>query len=137
MSQSSGNISNLWHESPSFFSLPTREGSKDKVTLLFSSTWVARELAYMLRGDWDGVSAVTIYQPDSVALQNALALLKLELGQEKTEFCHAGEYCSVLLFPSITPFYNTPRSGKSVMMAEYLLLLQALQRYSKRKLRRS
>lgn len=136
MSQRAENISNLWHESPSFFILPTYKGNAGKVTLLFSSTWAAKELAYMLRGDWDGVNAVTIYQPDSIAVKNALDLLKLELGQEEIEFCHVGECCSVLLFPSITPFSNTPRSGKSVMTAELVLLMQAMERYSKRRLRR-
>ncbi len=137
MSQKAENISNLLQESPSFFILPTLKGNTGKVTLLFRSAVAAREIAYMLRGDWDRVNAVTIYQPDSVALQNALALLKLELGQEETEFCHAGEYCSVLLDPSIPLFSNTPRSGKSVIMAERLLLLQALERYSNPRLRRS
>lgn len=137
MSQKAENISNLWQESPSFFILPTYKGNTGKVTLLFSSTWAAKELAYMLRGDWDDVNAVTIYQTDLVALHNALALLKLELGQEEIEFCHAGEYCSVLLLPSIPLFSNTPRSGKSVMTAELVLLMQAMERYSKRRLRRS
>ena len=116
MTQSSANIfSNLLHESPSFFILPTFRGDAGKITLLFSSVLAAREVAYMLRGDWDGLNAVTIYQPDAVAVQNALALLKL--GQEEVSYCHAGEDCSVLILP---PIQITTRSGKSVLMAEFL-----------------
>ena len=117
MSQSLENISNLWPESPSFFILPTSRGGAGTITMLFSSVLAAREVAYMLRGDWDGVNAVTIYQPDAVAVQTALALLKLELGLEEVNYCHPGEDCSVLILP---PIQITTRSGKSVLMAEFL-----------------
>ena len=120
MSQRTGNISNLLHESPSLFILPTCRGDAGKVTLLFSSALAARELAYLLRGDWDGVNAVTIYQPDAVAVKNALALLKLELGQEEVNYCYAGEDCSVLVLPP-SQIFSTARSGKSVLMAEFLM----------------
>ncbi len=86
--------------------------------MLFSSVLAAREVAYMLRGDWDGVNGVTIYQPDAVAVQTALALLKLELGQEEVNYCHPGENCSVLILP---PIQITTRSGKSVLLAEFLM----------------
>ena len=117
MSQRTGNISNLLHESPSLFILPTCRGDAGKVTLLFSSALAAREVAYMMRGDWDGLNAVTIHQPDVLAIQNALALLKLELGLEEVNYCHPGEDCSVLILP---PIQITTRSGKSVLMAEFL-----------------
>ena len=120
MSQSLENISNLLHESPSFFILPTSRGGAGKITLLFGSALAAREVAYMMRGDWDGLNAVTIYQPDAVAVKNALALLKLELGLEEVNYCHAGEDCSVLVLPPIQVF-STARSGKSVLMAEFLM----------------
>ncbi|PSB27623.1 hypothetical protein [Chlorogloea sp. CCALA 695] len=120
MPQRTENISNLLHESPPFFIFPTCKGNAGKVTLLFGSALVAREVAYMLRGDWDGLNAVTIYQPDMVAVKNALALLKLELGLEEVNYCHAREYCSVLVLPPIQIF-STARSGKSVLMAEFLM----------------
>ena len=120
MSQRTGNISNLLPESPSFFILPTSRGDAGKITLLFSSGLAAREVAYMVRGDWDGLNAVTIYQPEAVAVKNALALLKLELGLEEVNYCPAGEYCSVLVLPPIQVF-STARSGKSVLMAEFLM----------------
>lgn len=120
MTQSSANIfSNLLHESPSFFILPAFRLDAGKITMLFSSVLAAREVAYMLRGDWDGLNAVTIYQPDAVAVQNALALLKLELGLEEVSYCQLGEDCSVLVLPPIQIF-STARSGKSVLMAEFL-----------------
>jgi len=114
------NISNLLHESRSFFILPTSRGDAGKITMLFSSVLAAREAAYMLRGDWDGLNAVTIHQPDVVAIQNALALLKLELGLEEVNYCRAGEDCSILVLPPIQIF-STARSGKSVLMADFLM----------------
>ncbi|WP_009631123.1 hypothetical protein [Synechocystis sp. PCC 7509] len=120
MSQSLENISNLLHESPSLFLLSAFRLDAGKITILFSSVLAAREVAYMLRGDWDGVNAVTIYQPDAVAVQNTLALLKLELGQEEVNYCYAGEDCSVLVLPPLQIF-STARSGKSVLMAEFLM----------------
>ena len=120
MSQSLENISNLLHESPSLFLLSASRRDAGKITMLFSSVLAAREVAYMLRGDWDGLNAVTIYQPDTVAVLNALALLKLELGQEEVNYCHTGEDCSILVLPPIQLF-STTRSGKSVLMAEFLM----------------
>ncbi len=120
MSQRMENISNLLHESRSFFILPTSRGDAGKITMLFSSVLAAREAAYMLRGDWDGLNAVTIHQPDVVAIQNALALLKLELGLEEVNYCRAGEDCSILVLPPIQIF-STARSGKSVLMADFLM----------------
>ena len=117
MSQRTENISNLLHESPSLFLLSASRRDAGKITMLFSSVLAAREVAYMMRGDWDGVNAVTIYQPDAVAVQTALALLKLELGLEEVNYCHPGENCSVLILP---PIQITTRSGKSVLMAEFL-----------------
>lgn len=117
MSQRTENISNLLHESPSFFLLSASKRNAQKLTMLFSSALAARELAYMLRGDWDGLNAVTVYQPDAVAVQTALALLKLELGLEEVNYCQPGEDCSVLILP---PLQITTRSGKSVLMAEFL-----------------
>ena len=119
MSQSLENISNLLHGSPSFFILPTFGGDAGRITMLFSSALAAREVAYMMRGDWDGLNAVTIHQPDVLAIQNALALLKLELGLEEVNYCYAGEDCSVLVLPPIQVF-STNRSGKSVLMADFL-----------------
>lgn len=95
-----------------------------KSTLLFGSALVAREIAYILRGDWDGVNAVTIYQPDAVAVQNALDLLLLELGQEEVECCHARESCALVL-PSIAPL-------NSSLILTAKLLMQAIERYRNR-----
>lgn len=95
-----------------------------KSTLLFSSALAAREMAYMLRGDWDGVNAVTVYQPDAVAVQNALDLLLLELGQEEVECCHARECCALVL-PSIAL-----SNSSLILTAE--LLMPALERYRDR-----
>lgn len=124
MSQRTENISNLLHESPSLFLLSAFRGDAGKITMLFSSALVAREVAYMLRGDWDGLNAVTIHQPDVVAIQNALALLKLELGKEQVEFCHAGEDCYLPGKEQQLLLTGECRSGKSLMVAE--LLIEAL-----------
>ncbi len=120
MSQSLENISNLLHESPSLFLLSASREEAGKITMLFSSALAAREAAYMLHSDWDGLNAVTIHQPDVVAVQNTLALLRLELGLEEVNYCHAGEDCSILVLPPIQVF-STTRSGKSVLMAEFLM----------------
>ena len=120
MFQSLENISDLLNASPSFLILSSSKRNAGELTMLFSSAVAAREVAYMMRGDWDGLNAVTIYQPDAVAVLNALALLKLELGLEEVNYCHAGEDCSVLVLPPIQIF-STARSGKSVLMAEFLM----------------
>lgn len=119
MSQRVENTSNLLHESLSFFILSSSKREAVKLTMLFNSTVAATEVAYMLRAEWDGVNAVTMYQPDLVAVRNALALLKLELGQEEVEYCQAGECCT-LIPSSIAPTFEN-RSGKSLMVAEELL----------------
>ncbi len=121
MFQRTENISNLLHESPSLFLLSASRRDAGKITLLFSSALAAREGAYMLRGDWDGVNAVTIYQPDVVAVQNTLALLKLELGKELVEFCHTGDYCYLPGKEQQLLLTGECRSGKSLMVAELLI----------------
>lgn len=123
MSKSSGNISNLLNALPSFFILPTTEQNTGKLTILFSSALVAKEAAYMLRSNWDGVNAVTIRQPDSTAIHNAVDLLKLELGREQIEFCKTGE-CCYLLEKEQQILMTKECSSKSLVFAE--LLMQAL-----------
>lgn len=122
MSERENNISNLLSASPSFFIPPSSKRNVGKLTMLFGSTLAAREIAYMLRADWDGVNAVTIYKPDSVAVQNALDLLRLELGQKEIECCHVRECCALILPPTAPP------NSKLISTAE--LLMQALERYS-------
>lgn len=125
MSQSSANIfSNLLHESPSFFLLSASGRNARKLTILFSSPLAAREGAYMLRGDWDGVNGVTIYQPDAVAVRNALALLKLELGSGQVEFCHAGDCCYLPGKEQQLLMTGECCYGKSLIVTE--LLIEAL-----------
>lgn len=60
--------------------------------LLFSSVLAAKEAAYMLRSNWDGVNAVTVDELDSIAVHNVLELLLLELGAD-VDCCQSGEYC--------------------------------------------
>lgn len=92
----------------------------DRITIVFASAVAARETAYMLRRDWDGLNAVTIPQPDSVAIHNALALVKLELGLEEVEYCRAGE-CCLLENKGVMRLFEGTRSGKSVMLADFFV----------------
>lgn len=77
----------------SYCGLPIPSQDADCFKILFSSALTAKKAACLLGSNWDGVNAVTIYQPDPIAVQNALDSLKLELGQEEVEFCRSGEYC--------------------------------------------
>jgi len=55
--------------------------------LLFGSAKAASEIAWMLRGNYDGSNGVISSEPDSAALATATKLLE-------TEFCQVGDYCS-------------------------------------------
>ncbi len=89
-------------------------------TLLFDSALVAKEAAYILLGNWDGVNAVTIRRYDSIAVQAAVELVKLELGQEEQiDFCQQGQYC---FFNQLSMDPKTKaRSGKSIILGEKLM----------------
>jgi hypothetical protein len=95
---------------------------------LFSSARSAKEAAYMLRSNWDGVSAVTINEPDPIAIHNVLELLKLELGLIEVECCQSGEYCYLpkgeRINASVSPG-NSKEISKEILMAE--LLMQSLE----------
>lgn len=55
--------------------------------LLVGSIDAAIEIAWMLRGDWDGCNGILLPHPiDEVAVEQASQL-------QKTEFCEAGDYC--------------------------------------------
>lgn len=95
------------------------------ITVLFASSIAARETAYMLRGEWDGLNAVTIFQPDLVAIHNALALVKLELGLEEVEYCRVGECCSLANKGAMHLFEQT-KSGKSKMLADFFVDARSL-----------
>ena len=127
MSQSSNFNSNLLQVFCRNLSILDPDGSGS--TLLFSSTVVAREAAYMLRGDWDGTNAVTISAPDPVAIHNAVELLELELGEGQVEFCYNRQRCPLPELPETQihlQVSDRPRSGKSIMLAE--LWLEAVER---------
>ena len=94
--------------------------NQDNNTLLFNSALVAKEAAYMLLGNWDGVNAVTIRRYDSITVQTAVELVKLELGQEEQiDFCQQGQYCFVNQL-SMDP-KTKARSGKSIILGEKLM----------------
>lgn len=101
-------------------SLSMPEIDSDRINIMFASLVAAREVAYILRGDWDGLNAVTIYQPDAVAIHNALALVKLDLGLEEVEYCTAGECCLLENKGAMRVFEGT-RSGKSIMLADFFV----------------
>lgn len=104
-------------------SLTISKLESDRSTILFNSALVAREAAYVLRGEWDGVNAVIVAQPDFAATKTAVELLKLELGQE-IEFCHNGERCplpELLQTPIHLHLLDRPRSGKSILLSGYLI----------------
>ena len=78
----------------------------------------------MLRGDWDEVNTVTIYQPDLTAVHNVLELLLLELGLIEVECCQSGEYCYLPKSEQINGS-TSPNDRKEILMAE--LLMQSLE----------
>ena len=106
------------------FSFAFRTPRACSLILLFSSARLAKEAAYMLRGDWDEVNTVTIYQPDPVAVHNVLELLLLELGLIEVECCQSGEYCYLPKGEQINGS-TSPNDRKEVLIAE--LLMQSLE----------
>lgn len=54
--------------------------------VLFGSAKAASEIAWMLRGDWDGSTGVAFAETDGAAIKTATKLLE-------TEFCEVGDYC--------------------------------------------
>jgi hypothetical protein len=64
--------------------------------LFFNNIQAAREIAYALRGDWDGCNGVVFRDGvESLALQQAIATVGLEIGEE-IEFCRLGSRCTWL-----------------------------------------
>ena len=106
------------------FSFAFRTPRACSLILLFSSARLAREAAYMLRGDWDGVNAVTVNEPDPLAVHNVLELLLLELGLIEVECCQSGEYCYLPKEEQINGS-TSPNDRKEILMAE--LLMQSLE----------
>ena len=66
---------------------PTATLDDQLEVVLFGSAKAASEIAWMLRGDWDGFNGVVFSESDSAALATATKLLE-------TEFCQVGAYCS-------------------------------------------
>lgn len=90
-------------------------------SILFSSPLVAREAAYILRGEWDGLNAVILHQTDTTAINTTVQLLELELGQ-KIEFCRNQEFCCFRDDPQIHLYLDDrPRAGKSILLTESLI----------------
>lgn len=106
------------------FSFAFRTPRASESILLFSLAVVAREAAYMLRSNWDGVNAVTVNELDFVAVYNVLELLKLELGLEEVECCQNGEYC-FLPNKEQTNGSTSPDDSKEILIME--LLMQSLE----------
>ncbi len=106
------------------FSFAFRTPRASESILLFSSTRSAREAAYMLRSNWDSVNAVTVNEPDPIAVHNVLELLKLELGLEEVECCQNGEYC-FLPNKEQTNGATSPDDSKAVLIME--LIMQGLE----------
>lgn len=103
----------------------------DGYTLLFNSSLIAKEAADVLRGDWDGVNAVTVHQPkvviirydDSLVVEYAGESVKLELREREIEFYQQGQYC---FLNQLTMHPKTKaRSGKSIIVSE--LMMKALE----------
>lgn len=93
----------------------------NRSTILFSSSLVAREVAYVLRGEWDGVNAVILHQPDFTAINTTVKLLELQLGQ-KIEFCRNQESCCFRDDRQIHLYLDDrPRAGKSILLTEFLI----------------
>lgn len=90
--------------------LPIYTWNTDNLTILFSTAVAAREAAYMLRNDWDGVNSVSILHPDGEAVLTTLDLLQLEPGQ--FDFCQSGKLCN---FPEEVPTDSSVLSSKSDM----------------------
>lgn len=106
------------------FSFAFRTPRASSSILLFSSASEASEAAYMLRSNWDGVNAVTVNEPDPIAVHNVLELLKLELGLEEVECCQSGEYC-FLPNKEQTNGASSPDDSKEILVMK--LLMQSLE----------
>ncbi len=60
--------------------------------LLFKSPKIAEDIAFSLRGEWDGFNGVIFEKSvDKKALELALEIA----GNRKNNFCRAGEYCEI------------------------------------------
>lgn len=77
-------------------------------TLLFISTYAAREIGYMLQAQWDGCNSITVNNLDRIALINAAALLK-------SEFCAIGDYCD--LEYELPDFVTDPELANTKLIA--------------------
>ena len=102
------------------FSFAFRTPRASSLILLFSSARLAREVAYMLRSNWDGVNAVTVNEPDPVAIHNVLELLLLELGLTEVECCQSGEYCYLPKEKQINESAS-PGDSKAILFEELLM----------------
>lgn len=98
----------------------------DGYTLLFSLALAAKEAADVLRGDWDGLNAVTIRQYNIVTIREDNSLVVEYAGEsvkldsrEEIEFCQQGQYCFV---NQLTMHPKTKaRSGRSIIVTEKMI----------------
>jgi len=68
--------------------------------LLFDSPSAAQEIAFMMRGEYDGCTLLTLPPLyDSIALRTAIELIG-------AEFCFVGDFIPILV-PEIDPFNPT------------------------------
>lgn len=59
------------------------------VTLLFDSHIAAHEIAWMLRGNWDGCNGVSFISPDEEAVDVAAKL-------HRANWCRTGDSCPII-----------------------------------------
>lgn len=85
-------------------------------TYLFNSREVAQEVAWVLRGEWDGVNAVAwnLSDVDGIALSTAASL-------ENAEYCRENAVCLLGMELEGSPVFEQALAGKSYVLSESLL----------------
>lgn len=109
-----------------------RDSQEEKgYTLLFNSSTLAKEAADVLRGDWDGLNAVTIrqykvvaiHEDDFIVVENGVESVKFELKEREIEYCQQGQFCYINTL-SMRP-QTKANSGRSIVLSEKIM--QALE----------
>lgn len=113
--------------------------SETAIVFITNCMAFAKDLAWATRGRWDGFNAISISNPDAAAMETIANLFEADFGY-KAEFCRVGDVC---FLPNLTVsqiidallkdrvsreqgevefrLSSEPRSGKSLLMSQFIL----------------
>lgn len=94
-----------------------------KIVILFESITAAREVAYILRGEWDGYNSLFIRHLNTAAIELAASLIE-------AEFSYAGDCCYIQNRRQANFDFGTPRAGKSIMFPDLLKMRRECLHYN-------